>query len=208
MKQYIKLTLLLTLSLFIIIGCSDQENKESQTDEQENNNEETNAEQEEAKSVENQGSEEDSSDTHVEHQEGLNIGETGIVADDNEKYEVTLNSVNYDGDITGGADVETFAVANITVKNIDDHSFDAKNIYEPSFGPDGEFQSSLNSVLMDMDNNDLELLEGEISPEESVSGDHVFGVAEMKDNYMFIIGGSGHQIKTYAQWEVSDSEIE
>ncbi|WP_167751498.1 DUF4352 domain-containing protein [Lentibacillus salicampi] len=215
MKQFIKLPLLLLLGLFIIAGCSDQENEEGQTDEQENNAEETSAEQEEEEETseeidESSEGSSDNNDTHVEHQEGLQMGETGIVEDnENNKYEVTLNSVEY-VDVVGGLDSEgdTHAVANMTVKNIGENTFNAENIYEPGFGPDGELQSSLNSVLMDVDNVEQDLLEGEIAPGESVTGDHVFVVVEKKDNYLFIIGGSGHQIKTYANWEVAESEVE
>ncbi|MBP1968643.1 hypothetical protein J2Z83_000735 [Virgibacillus natechei] len=187
MKQLIKLSLLLMLSLFIIAGCSDQEGGEDDSDSENSSRK---------------------NDTHVEHQEGLEIGETGIVEDNNRKYEITLNSVEY-VDSVGGLEPngETFVEANITVKNIDDDSFNASNIYEPGFGPEYELQASQNPIFMDADNVEQDLLEGEIAPGETVSGDHVFEIEEIVDEYKFAIGGKGVQIRTYAQWEVSESEI-
>lgn len=226
MKLYIKLSLLLTLSLFIVIGCSDQENEESQayehqeneenqSDEEENDSEETSASQEKEESVGEDGNVNDSNgntDPHIDHQEGLGMGETGIVVDNSEnRYEVTLNSIEYE-DIVGGTEAigDTHAIVNITVKNIGEDSFDARDIYEPSFGVPGDegLQATLNPLFIDdPEMVDHDLLEGEVAPGESVSGVHIYDI-EKGDEYRFIIGGSGHQIITYAQWEVSDSEIE
>ncbi|MFA1819794.1 hypothetical protein ACDX78_06295 [Virgibacillus oceani] len=52
-----------------------------------------------------------------------------------------------------------------------------------------------------------DLLGGEIAPGESVTGDHVFEIAEIHDEYLFIIGGRGEQIITYANWDVLESEV-
>lgn len=103
---------------------------------------------------------------------------------------MTLNSISYDDSIDNISGIETYAVVDITVENIGDESFNAIDIYKPGFGPEGEFEASLNEVLMEIDTTDLDLLEGEIAPGESVSGVHVFGVAEKTDKYLFIIGGS------------------
>ncbi|MBP1968647.1 hypothetical protein J2Z83_000739 [Virgibacillus natechei] len=213
MKQFIKLSLLFTLALILVVGCSNNEDDDQTAGEEDNNKQETSTVEEDEDSEVDDSSEEessDSNDTHIEHQKGLKMGETGIVEDNGDnKYEVTLNSVEY-VDVVGGLDSEgeTHAVANMTVKNIGDNNFNAKNIYEPGFGPDGELQSSLNSVLMDVDDVEEDLLEGEIAPGESATGDHVFVVEEKHDNYLFIIGGSGHQIITYANWDVPESEVE
>lgn len=212
MNQFIKFSLLLTLGLILIVGCSsNNEGDGTQEGEQEDNSQETTTEQAEDNGENDENSEDsnDNSDTHVEHQEGLSMGETGIVEDNNNKYEVTLNSVEYE-EIVGDFEPEgdTYVVANMTVKNIDDHSFDAKDIYRPGFGPENQLDASLNQVLLDnSDRVDQNLLEGEIAPGESVTGVHVFDI-EKTEEYVLAFGGSGVQIKTYAQWEVSDSEIE
>lgn len=227
MKQYFILALLITLSLSIVVGCSEEENKESQADNekqgneenqsdvQENDSQETSASQEEEENVEEDENANDSNgntDTHIDHQEGLGMGETGIVVDNSEnRYEVTLNSIEYE-DIVGGTEAigDTHAIVNITVKNIGEDSFDARDIYEPSFGVPGDegLQATLNPLFIDdPEMVDHDLLEGEVAPGESVSGVHIYDI-EKGDEYRFIIGGSGHQIITYAQWEVSGSEIE
>lgn len=226
MKLYFKLSLLIILSASLIVGCSNNEEESDQTDEEENSSQETNDTDEE-ESEGNNGTSEDSSDeleengddsenssgnndTHVEHQEGLTMGETGIVVDNSEnRYEVTLNSVRYEDSIAGmDAGDGAYVVANMTVKNIGDQSFNAINMYEPGFGHVDEMQATLNPILIDLEDLELDLLEGEIAPEESVTGDHVFEINEKEDEYLFVIGGSGHQIITYANWDVLESEVE
>ncbi|MBP1968660.1 hypothetical protein J2Z83_000752 [Virgibacillus natechei] len=225
MKHFIKLSLSLMLSLSIIAGCSDQENEEGQTGDQqvneenelaeeESNSQETGAiEEEESEEEENTNDSSESNDTHVEHQEGLKMGETGIVVDNSEnRYEVTLNSIEYVDEVGGSEAIgDTHAVVDITVKNIGEESFNAKDIYEPSFGPiEGEegLQATLNPIFIDEPGMvEQDLLEGEVAPGESVTGVHIYDIEKVEE-YLFIIGGKGHQIRTYAQWEVSDSEIE
>ncbi|MBP1968646.1 hypothetical protein J2Z83_000738 [Virgibacillus natechei] len=212
-KQFTKLLLLMSLVLIMLVGCSNNEEDEGQTTgEEDNNSQETSAAQEEEDGEGVDESAEDTSDSnddYVEHQEGLKMGETGVVEDNNKKYEVTLNSIEY-VDVVGDFEAEgdTYAVSNITVTNIDDHSFNAKDIYRPGFGPENELDASLNQVLLDnSDRVDQDLLEGEIAPGEDITGVHVFDI-ERTEDYVFALGGSGVQIRTYAQWEISDSEIE
>lgn len=221
MKQYIKLSFFLLLTAFLIMGCADNEDTTQETDEEQNSNQEMNETEgeQEASEIESASEEtsdngeetNESNDTFVEHQEGLGIGETGTVVDNNEnRYEVTLNSVKFEDSV---ADLElngeTFVVTNITVKNVGNDSFDVVDMHSLGFGPEGNIETSMNRVFREA-NVEVEedLLEGEIAPGESVTGDHVFEIGETSDQYLFIIGGSGQQIITYANWDVLEDEIE
>lgn len=193
------------MTALFMVGCSANEEADSSKESEIT---------EEAETGETQS---ESDNRHTSHQKGLKIGETGTVVsgtiNDNRSYEITLNSVEY-RDIVAGleASEDTYAVVNITVTNTDDSAFNAKDIYGPAFGAEGELTATLNPVLFDHQDKveeDIleEILEGEIAPGEEITGIHVFDIKQ-NDVYVFTIGGSGAQIITYAQWEVSDSEIE
>lgn len=223
MKKYMKLSFYLLLAAFLIVGCSDN----GETDDEQNNNnqnQETNeaADEDDASeeiyeeenpddTSENEEETNESNDTFVENQEGLRVGDAGTIVDNNKnRYEVTLNSVEFKDSVAGlELNGEAFVVANITVKNIGDDSFDVLNMHSSGFGPEGALQASMNEVFRDAGVElEEDLIEGEIAPGESVTGDHVFEIDQLADQYLFIIGGSGQQIITYANWDVLESDIE
>ena len=225
MKKYIKLTFLFIVTSLFIVACNGKDHAGEGVNEEENRNQETNETEENEPAEEDVVTDEDSSEEASEneepeaddgksignHQEGLQIGDTGSVVDNDEnRYDVTLNSVTFKDSVAGlEPNGETFVVANITVENTGDNSFDAVNMYNPGFGPKGGIETTLNGVFMDAGVEvDENLLEGEIAPGESVTGDHIFEIGERSDQYLFIIGGSGQQILTYANWDVLESDIE
>lgn len=224
-KKYIKLTFLFIVFSLFIVACNGNDNADERVNEEENSNQETNEIEENEpteedmvtdedgseEASENEKSETDNGNSIGNHQEGLRINDTGSVVDNDEnRYDVTLNSVTFKDSV---ADLEpngeTYVVANITVENTGDNSFDVANMYNPGFGPKGGIETTLNGVFMDAGVEvDEDLLEGEIAPGESVTGDHIFEIGETSDQYLFIIGGSGQQILTYANWDVLESDIE
>lgn len=223
-KKYIKLTFLFIVTSLFIVACNGNDNADERVNE-ENSNQETNETEEDEpaeedvvtdensseEASENEDSEADDDNTIGNHQEGLQIGDTGSVVDNDEnRYDVTLNSVTFKDSVAGlEPNGETYVVANITVENTGDNSFDAVNMYNPGFGPEGGIETTLNGVFMDAGAEvDEDLLEGEIAPGESITGDHIFEIGETSDQYLFIIGGSGQQILTYANWDVLESDIE
>ncbi|MCM3739540.1 DUF4352 domain-containing protein [Oceanobacillus luteolus] len=225
MKKYIKLSFILIITILFIAACNGDDKVDEGVNEEENSNQETNETEENETTEEDVINEEDSSEEVTDndeseedgdisfgnHQEGLRIGDTGTVVDnDKNRYDVTLNSVTFKDSVAGlEPNGETFVVANITVKNTGDASFDAANMYNPGFGPEGGLQTTMNDIFRDAGVElDEELLEGEIAPGESVTGDHIFEIGEVSDQYRFIIGGSGQQILTYANWDVLESDIE
>src|SRR5699024_9098712 len=150
----------------LIAACSGDDNADEGVNEEENSNQETNeieddgtteedvTEDEEDNSEEeskNDEGEAENDDSIGNHQEGLKIGDTGTVVDNDEnRYDVTLNSVTFKDNV---ADLEpngeTFVVVNITVENIGDDSFDAAEMYAPGFGPESGIQATMNEVFMD-----------------------------------------------------------
>lgn len=96
----------------------------------------------------------------------------------------------------------------MTIENIDDESFHIRELFTPGFGPNAE-SVSLNETIIDYDIDvGLDVLDDEVEPGESVTGYHIFSVPETAEEYMFAIGGPGQQIHTYADWEISEDEIE
>lgn len=214
MKKYIKLTFPFIVTLLFIVACNGNDNVDERVNEKENEPAKEDVVTDENSSEEASEDEESEADDGISignHQEGLKIGDTGSVVDNDEnRYDVTLNSVTFKDSVAGlEPNGETFVVANITVENTGDNSFDAVNMYNPGFGPKGGIETTLNDVFMDAGTEvDEDLLEGEIAPGESVTGDHIFEIGEMSDQYLFIIGGSGQQILTYANWDVLESDID
>ena len=152
MKKYIKLSFILIITILFIAACNGDDKVDEGVNEEENSNQETNETEENETTEEDVINEEDSSEEVTDndeseedgdisfgnHQEGLRIGDTGTVVDnDKNRYDVTLNSVTFKDSVAGlEPNGETFVVANITVKNTGDASFDAANMYNPGFGPE------------------------------------------------------------------------
>lgn len=200
--------------MVLVIGCSkDNSNNHHSANnynqEDKNNYEHENHENNNEVDFEN-NNESHEYDEHIEHQSGLQIGETGTV-EDTYRYEVTLHSVEFIDEIDDidaeGLDAEAFASVNMAIENIDDESFHIRELFTPGFGPNAE-SVSLNETIIDYDIDvGLDVLDDEVEPGESVTGYHIFSVPETAEEYMFAIGGPGQQIHTYADWEISEDEI-
>ena len=211
MCQLKKIVYLLLVCIFLMSGCSEK----NMDDASKNNNQEKNNVQEEDGENSKEEENEQNSDIPTGHQDGLTMKESGYVEDADDKYKVTINSIDKDGDIgiePSISNSDAYAVANLTVENIDDHSFNAKSIFSPSFSSSTEvYSTTINDVLFDIDEINVDLLEGEIDPGESVNGDVVFGMDEneSKDGkYYFEIGTKQDQIIQAARWELEESDLD
>ncbi|MBM7597874.1 hypothetical protein JOC34_000231 [Virgibacillus halotolerans] len=206
------------VSIIFITGCSDKKGDESKSNNQETNNVQEDESENlggEQKEDAEEGDNEQENDIPTGHQDGLTMEESGYVEDADDQYKVTINSIDKDGDIGIDPSIsnsDAYAVANLTVENIDDHSFNAKSIFSPSFSGSTEvYSTTINDVLFDIDEINVDLLEGEIDPGESVTGDVVFGMDknESKDGkYYFEIGTKQDQIIQAARWELEESDLD
>ncbi|WP_026906279.1 DUF4352 domain-containing protein [Paucisalibacillus globulus] len=223
-KLLFTFVILLAMSLFLV-GCSDVEStnpsdKQLKTDENfvKNNNASLDNSDFSSNNANKQDSdgnkEEKKKDEHIEHQYGLKIGETGTVVsyfsnnlDDRIRYEVTLNEVRYDENLDLRLFEDAFVVVDITIKNIDDQSFKLTDIFTPNFG---DLESTVYFVPVKsefvQDFSGITILEGELQPGETKTGNYVFDVPNA-DNYKFAFGKTSDQIVTLAEWELSAEEI-
>ena len=196
-RLLVSIVMFLVISL-ILVACSDDEST-NQTDnsstKEKNIEENSNASSDDFDSngnnEENESSgeikeEEEKRDKHIEHQYGLKIGETGTVVsytsnnlEDRIWYEVTLNELRYDEELVTHVQLfdEVFVVADVIIKNIDEQSIDLIDIVTPSFGELGtnEYHSAVGSDFL-QNIPGLSLLEGELQPGESKTGNFVFDV--------------------------------
>ncbi|MBM7597885.1 hypothetical protein JOC34_000242 [Virgibacillus halotolerans] len=213
MCQLKKIVYLLLVCIFLMSGCSEK----NTNDASKNNNQEKNNVQEEDGENSEEEENEQNSDIPTGHQDGLTMEENGYVEDADDKYKVTINSIDKDADI--GLDpskvnnAKAYAVANLTVENIGEHNFNGKNIFDPSLsGSKDTYVTTINDVLFDADDISVDLLEGEIEPGESITGDVVFIVRdenESKDGkYYFEIGTKQDQIIQAARWELEESDLD
>jgi hypothetical protein len=222
-KLLLSVVLLLATSLFLV-ACSDDKStneadNQSTTDENTVNN--TNKSSDDIDSSDN-GKDDESSeenneeekDEHIEHQYGLGIGETGTVVsyssnnlDDSIRYEVTLNEMSYDENIDLKIFNGVYVVVDVTIKNIDDKPIDLSEIFAPGLGELGTtvFYVPVKSEFV-QDFSGITILEGELEPGESKTGNYVFDVPKA-DNYKFAFGKTSDQIVTLAEWELSAEEI-
>ncbi|WP_026906280.1 DUF4352 domain-containing protein [Paucisalibacillus globulus] len=153
---------------------------------------------------------------HIEHQYRLKIGETGTVVsyfsndlDDRISYEVTLNEIRYDEELETHIQLfdEVFAVVDVTIENIDDQPIDLIDLVVPSFGELGtnEYHSAVGSEFL-QNIPELTIMEGELQPGESKTGNFVFDV-DKSSKYHFAVGTRWDQIVTLAEWEISAEEV-
>lgn len=212
-KKMMKSILGFMMLSLLLAACSndDQEDKPEpsedtvQEDPAENNAVETNDHDSDSEE-----SEDNEKREHIENQKGLKIGETGTVvsSEENYTYEVTLNEVRYQDIEELKLFDEVFIVAEVTIKNIDDRSIDAENIFTPTLGeletneyhsPVGnEFQKGISGITN---------IEGEIAPGDSVTGHFVYDMKKA-DKYHFAFGTNWDHITTMVEWEFSEDEME
>jgi hypothetical protein len=224
-KLLFTFVILLAISLFLV-GCSGDESthqsdKQLKTDENlvKNNNasldnSDFSSNNENKKDSDGNKEEEKEKDEHIEHQYGLVIGETGKVVsytsnniDDKIRYEVTLNEISYDENIDLKIFNGVYVVADVTIKNIDDKPINLSEIFTPGLGELGTtvFYVPVKSEFV-QDFSGITILDGELEPGESKTGNYVFDVPKA-DNYKFAFGKTSDQIVTLAEWELSAEEI-
>ncbi|MDY7045174.1 DUF4352 domain-containing protein [Virgibacillus sp. M23] len=221
MKKNSLLSMFLVLIICLILAaCSDDKPNEEaeqtgaeQTETDSNNtdtsNENIQQESEDGTATEEKD-QETSNDEYVEHQLGLKIGETGTVVSspDKLKYEVTLNEVSYRDELENvPSHGNTFVVVDVTVKNVDDRTFDATDIFEPSLRAvaSDEYKVPIGSEMI-QGISDIQMIEGELTPSDTKTGNYVFRI-EKADNYNFAFGIESDQITTRAEWEFSEGEV-
>ncbi|MBY7144497.1 DUF4352 domain-containing protein [Virgibacillus sp. NKC19-3] len=223
MKKTIIISILLLVMGLFLMACSSDDSEE-----QTNSPEDTVQQEEETATVDaddgetdasetNEGEissdeEESSSNEYVEHQRGLQIGETGTVVSSKEDYtyEVTLNSLHYEESLD---DLqlfgEVFIVADVTIENVDDQSFAAEATFTPTLGEldSNEYKGSVDNEFLE-GIAAIDIIEGELAPGDSITGNYVFDMETTADNYHFAFGTNWDQITTLAEWEFSEDEME
>ncbi|MCT1901552.1 DUF4352 domain-containing protein [Oceanobacillus sojae] len=209
-------TLLMLIVVFLLAACSNdnEQTEESEPADTEQNETDTSEEGTESESDDEAVTEEEESsnnDEYIEHQLGLNIGDTATVVSSTEeyKYEVTVNEVSYRDELENVTLYEDiFVLADVTVKNVDEKSFDAADIFTPALG---ELDSNKYIPAISPDylqnTSEITLVEGELAPGDSVEGTFVFDVDQAKQ-YNLAFGHAGDQIKTRAEWEFSEDEVQ
>lgn len=221
MKKTVITSILLLLMGLFLAACSSndsegQTNSPEDTTQQEKEGTETADTQEEETEAretdEGDTTSENSSDEYVEHQKGLQIGETGTVVSSKEdyKYEVTLNSLHYEeelDDLRLFGDV--FVIADVTIENIDNQSFPAEATFTPKVGKldSNEYNSPVDNEFLEGISG-IEIIEGELEPGDSITGQYVFDLGSKEDSYHFAFGTNWDQIRTLAEWEFSEVEME
>ncbi|WP_152657162.1 DUF4352 domain-containing protein [Oceanobacillus sp. CFH 90083] len=209
--------LLLLIAGLLLAACSNdneqtEESEPADTEQTETDTSEEGAESESADEAATEEEDESSSnDAYIEHQLGLNIGDTATVVSSSEKYkyEVTVNELQFQDELGNVPSYDNkFLIANVTVKNIDDRSFSASAIFEPGVGVQGsnEYKPPVDAEIL-QNVSGIELFEGELAPEDSITGDYVFRIEEA-DNYNLAFGIESDQITTRAEWEFSAKEIQ
>ncbi|GEN88360.1 DUF4352 domain-containing protein [Oceanobacillus sojae] len=209
--------LLLLITGLLLAACSNdneqpEESEPAETEQTETDIQEEGTESESADEASTEEEDESSiNDEYIEHQLGLSIGDTAIVVSSEEdyKYEVTVNEVSYRDELENVTLYEdTFVLADVTVKNVDEKAFNAADIFTPALG---ELDSNKYTPAISPDylgnTSEITLVEGELAPGDSVEGTFVFDVAQAKQ-YNLAFGHAGDQIKTRAEWEFSEDEIQ
>ncbi|GAB2535995.1 DUF4352 domain-containing protein [Gracilibacillus alcaliphilus] len=217
MNKYKHITLLLLFIMGLLLAaCSNEEEpvedpEPTETEQSETDtSEETTAPEsgEEAETEEDEGA---SSDEHIEHQLELSIGDTGTVVSstDQLKYEVTLNEVSFQDELDNVPSYgNKFMIVNVTVENVDERAFEVADMFEPGIGvlDSQEYKPPVEADIL-QGVSDIELLDGELAPGDSVTGDYVFRMEEA-DNYSFTYGHEADQIITRAEWQFSADEVD
>ncbi|PAV28969.1 hypothetical protein CIL05_13390 [Virgibacillus profundi] len=211
-KKIVISMLLLIITCLFVTACSEDESVEQK---EPSNTENSDTETSEDKSTtmeteeDTNTEEEDSSDEFIENQSGLKIGETGTIvnADDESRYEVTLNEVRYEEIENVKLFGEVFAVVDVTIKNIDDKTINSEDIFYPSIGEldTNEYTGPVGFEFV-QDIPGIDVIEGEIEPGESVTVNYVFDINKA-DNYHFAFGTTWDNIITRAEWELSEDEV-
>lgn len=209
--------ILLLIAGLLLTACSNNNEQAEESEPADTEQTKTDISEEGTESESDDGAakeEEDESssdDGYIEHQLGLNIGDTATVVSSTEKYkyEVTVNEVSYRDELENVTLYEdTFVLADVTVKNVDEKSFDAADIFTPALG---ELDSNKYTQAISPDylqnTPEVTLVEGELAPGDSVEGTFVFDVEQVKQ-YNLAFGHAGDQITTRAEWEFSEDEVQ
>src|SRR5690625_3345237 len=133
----------------------------------------------------------------------LSLGESGVIEDTLGEYEITVESFevfeSYE-DIFPINEDYIFLVIDLTVKNIGDTVLDADDILKPTIFDDNEFSS-----FRGLDHEFIDPIEGEIQPEEKVSGQILFELQE-SDYYNLIFGDTLEMVGNKVTWYFERSE--
>lgn len=213
--RQIAIQLLFIMGLLLLAACSNDEQVEEtepvDTEQSETDTSEgSSAPESDDETIAEDDGESSSSDAYIEHQLGLSIGDTATIVSSSEeyKYEVTLNELSYRDELENVPSYDNqFVIANVTVKNMDNRSFSTSAIFEPSIGvrDSGEYKPPIEAEIL-QGISGIDLLEGELAPEDSITGDYVFRIEEA-DNFNLAFGIESDQITTRAEWEFNSEEI-
>lgn len=216
MNKYKHVTILLLFIMGLLLtACSnDKEPVEDPEPPKTEQNEPDTSEDTTASETEKETSSSESIDDRL----GLSIGDTGTVvsSSDELKYEVTLNEVSFRDEVGSLPSYgNEFMIVNVTIKNVDDRVFEVADLYEPTIevldAP--EYKPPVrHDVLLGqgVSETDLELLDGELTPGEPVTGDYVMRIEEV-DDYSFAYGHKADQLTglviTRVEWQFSADEV-
>src|SRR5699024_4685416 len=180
MKKYLKVILILFVSSFMLVACSNDNSKQNseeeaeKTDVKKEDNEKENEEQDESKKVDKGAAHGDWGEDEL----GLGIGETATLSSNFVMAEITLDSVEQVED--DEAFYGYYTILHMTVNNIGDEPAEFEDIFESTELSD--------SVTEDLDGGELwedVELEGnssEVGIGEEVSGSLIYDV-EKEDIY-------------------------
>ncbi|MEK4563627.1 DUF4352 domain-containing protein [Alkalihalobacillus sp. FSL R5-0424] len=156
----------------------------------------------------------DQTDTNLgegstEDQVDLQIGDTGVVETSISDYEVTLHSIEFRDELNGqSTDLDTFVIANVTIKNIGDSLIDIKdslNVFEISTGIDdgGYWETSEHY-------DGFEEFTGELEPGEEKNGDLLFDDLEGEEHYLKVRKGliAAGGVKNEVTWTFTEGDEE
>nr|WP_276569434.1 DUF4352 domain-containing protein [Shouchella lehensis] len=205
----------MVLFFSVLAACSNdqeaipQEGNES-TDEEVNGTEET--EVEEGSGLIERNTDDDEEDTNgsspnlgegsTEDQIDLTVGDTGTIETTIQHFELTIDSVAMDSNLDGEKpDLDTFILVDVTIKNLHNEPLkleETVEIFEVTSDLDGGGYWPV-SELYDVD---VDELSGELSTNESVSGQILFENNEGEEHYIRIRSGlvAASAVKNQVIW--------
>lgn len=171
----------------------------------EENNEENNEVNE---NEENNDTEETSgSSENYDDQLGLAIGDTGQLTSNTGTFEITVNDVEILDEFEGEPSaLDLLVLFDITLENTGNESFDADDTVNSLELSESEETGGSSQVYLD----ELDGIEGDLAPGDSISGEMLFDAVEADAYYLKITGGliASGAVHNEVMWSFERSEAE
>ncbi|MEK4563618.1 DUF4352 domain-containing protein [Alkalihalobacillus sp. FSL R5-0424] len=179
-KSVTSTSLIILLSLFLF-ACNSTGPTSEQSEE--TNQSETINSTREDESTEDKPSEETDTD-----QLDLGVGDTGDVHSTIGSYSITVNEVEILDEVEGEmSELDYFIRVNYTVKNIGDEEIDAREAIDTMESVHDLERSGFRDRSPYID--EIDGIDGSLSPGESITGDTVYDAYESEENYLRITEG-------------------